>query len=825
MNRAFRSGLVLLLLTAGCTLADRRGDLEILPGGPLRASRTLSFEIGARSSAPQVIVSIDGRDRGPYDTNERLDLDVSGLAEGVHTIRARLATGGKDSPERTFEIDRTAPTVTLDPPPGVVAAPDPLVVTLSFSKPIDVAALQTSLTLPVGGVALPTTVNVAADGLSATVRLDVPLRFVSAAQLELATADLFGNAAVPFSRPIAWSAPPTPFDVPSGLVANQSAAIPVSLDPAWTGATGPLTVLLCASNPSLSGPSGCLEVPLASAPGVVTFDTSAMRDGSYVVLVRSPTLQQSPARQLTVHHPALWVDLIPEKSLVNGPVRIAVQLVGDLPDSLDLLANGTAIGTLAPPPGVGQLKTTFTWSAAVPDGTYAFGVAAPAGWTVQARQVGSVTIDRTPPTFQLRSAGTLDSSFPVVQIAASEDVTGTAALRLDGTPISTAAPTGTRDFSFVLPTGPSTSDGILTFDLSAVMDAAGNVGALAASVRYPVWLGLFGEGPLLVAGSPIVAKEAVTVRLAGSLSGSAGVGWIDSAGALHWSTFGDTVISTAGAVAAGLSAAAGNDSAWVTAGPTLGWSETAAGGGASVRLWYVAPAGSATAAPGATLPRFGALGEAIATWTEPDGAGGRTVQFLRSYLPAVPPFAPASGLPTDAVTDFATGATYRALAWIDGSGAVPQLALSNAAVSTTGTLGPWLTVAASLNVDPAKPASEPALSGSTLAWVEGGLVRSARIDAAGTGVVHDDPPSAGPCRWPRFLPWHPASDAPVLVFVEGGAAGDVIAARRWISGTGWTSLPAVNAGVAGPVRSLAVAGSVVTWTDDLGHVYARRLNR
>jgi hypothetical protein len=159
---------------------------------------------------------------------------------------------------------------------------------------------------------------------------------------------------------------------------------------------------------------------------------------------------------------------------------------------------------------------------------------------------------------------------------------------------------------------------------------------------------------------------------------------------------------------------------------------------------------------------------------------------------------------------------YAPVAWLEG-GAVPQVA---AALWS----GPWLEVSQSLNADPAIAAESPTAYRDWLAWVEGGILRAGRFQASPVGLLRLDPPTVGVARWPRFLGGSNVAD-PVLVYVAAGPAGDTIEALRLGSGAAWERLAPANEGVVGEVRSLIAAGSMVTWTDALGRVYARRLNR
>jgi hypothetical protein len=225
----------------------------------------------------------------------------------------------------------------------------------------------------------------------------------------------------------------------------------------------------------------------------------------------------------------------------------------------------------------------------------------------------------------------------------------------------------------------------------------------------------------------------------------------------------------------------------------------------------------------------------LLVWTG-ETAFGRSIRALDSVGVAHAATLEAGARPLDATMRLeqgpAIGAVRTELAWIDGRGPVAQLVLQVAEATFGSPLTPvtqWTTLVASANTDPAQAASEPEMCGRGVAWLEGGLVRFGEVDAVTQRFTRADPQSGPNARSARCLSRYPAVQTvpppPVLLWVEPGPSGDVIAARRWIEGTGWTVLSPVNEGVVGEVRTLAVAGSVVTWTDAAGHVFARRLNR
>jgi hypothetical protein len=110
-----------------------------------------------------------------------------------------------------------------------------------------------------------------------------------------------------------------------------------------------------------------------------------------------------------------------------------------------------------------------------------------------------------------------------------------------------------------------------------------------------------------------------------------------------------------------------------------------------------------------------------------------------------------------------------------------------------------------------------------VAWAEGGVLRAGSFATPSDPLVRDDPPTAFPSRWPRFIPWSVESGGlPVLVFVETGPAGDRLAALRR-GPQGWSALPPPN-DVVSAIVGLQVSGSVVTILDTAGGIHLVRLN-
>jgi hypothetical protein len=225
-------------------------------------------------------------------------------------------------------------------------------------------------------------------------------------------------------------------------------------------------------------------------------------------------------------------------------------------------------------------------------------------------------------------------------------------------------------------------------------------------------------------------------------------------------------------------------------------------------------------------------------WTEDMGAGravraasvsntsqaGKQVHDLGSSTSLAP-----VALASSPALFFGDGDFTPTLAWVedagDGVGRI-RCALAAAPPAT------WYDFGASLNADPALGAGPPAISmryfsSPILAWSEQGrLVLRERDSSAGAWgapqVLNAD--LAASAEQPVFLQ-PPFGGVPiVLAWVERGATDRILA--RALDGDTWTLLEgAANDGVAGAVASLRVSGDVVTWTDELGRVHARALNR
>jgi hypothetical protein len=838
------AGLALVL--AGCTLSDQRTEPTFLPEGLLFGGAALEFELRAARGA-RATVYVDGAEVGDVQVNAPESIDVSRLAVGRHTLRAKVHEGpyAVETGVRDFEVERTPPRLTASPAPSELAVPGTFQVALSFDEPIRVAALlEASFFADDQGRTLPTTLSADPDGLHATATLGIPLWARSGVRLVVSPVDRAGNTAdLSTLPPLRWSAPVTPVEVTVPEYVGDRLEATLAFPAGYTGPTGPLVVLLCTSDPRgvLSRLEACPSVEIADASQAAAIDTSAIPTSYRWIAALLPGHRPSAARMTRVH-PGVLVTIQPLRSLTNGPVDVTFSATGELPDSMELLAAGEVVGTLVrsgPPSGFSTASTTVTWPAAVPDGVYTLGVRGPTAWGLD-RFTAQVTVDRTPPAITIEVAAEQDArQAGEARLSAPEPFTGTVTYLVDGQPFRTwplglAATTATVPANG--PPSPAWLDATLAIDVTGLVDAAGNhaVGAVPAG-RFPVWLSPAGPGPLETGGAPILARDAVATppRFLG-VAQDLRIALVDQAGDVLAGRLATLPATPHGEPGASTSALVCTGNA---INPLVAWREVSAAGTRIRQLQFeddgVVPLAPLVAAAGASAARL-SQGDTSLAWTEPADGGARSVGLVAPGFDGGT--RPTAGLPTtaldavdDCCVDRADG-SYRLLAWLDGGGPVPQLALSASRRDFTGAGdGPWSLLAGSLNADAAQPAADPVVLGTRVAWAEGQTIRAARVDAAGTGVEPQDPVAAPGARWPRFVPrfldFNDPGAPPLLLFVEPGPAGDVIAARRFVAGTGWAEIPPVNAGVPGEVRSLAVSAQHVTWTDAAGHVFVRRLNR
>ena len=144
--------------------------------------------------------------------------NTTGVGEGTYSVTAQLAVGttAATSNAITVVVDRTPPQVvvsSLIPAPGagnvVLAAP----IQASFSEPV-LASTVTASAIPVydsKGSALPTTVSLSADGLSATVHVSssqgITLDQTFTGSFTHGITDLAGNALQDLSTTWSWTVP------------------------------------------------------------------------------------------------------------------------------------------------------------------------------------------------------------------------------------------------------------------------------------------------------------------------------------------------------------------------------------------------------------------------------------------------------------------------------------------------------------------------------------------------------------------------------------------------------------------------------------------
>ena len=405
-------------------------------------------------------------------------------------------------------------------------------------------------------------------------------------------------------------------------------------------------------------------------------------------------------------------------------------------------------------------------------------------------------------------------------------------------------------------------------------DRAGNLAVLDCGFDAPAWLAPWGDGPIL-AGTEVVK--------ASSLAFEARLEWQPDPslrGLMAWTPAADQplagrllaaadpgggfqaheVVGTDGAACTSASVSTKRFQNGIVPGtPWVAWTETDAAGPSPVRLarwdgaaWRRDPAGgvgSSTQRPANVVLNMGAMvdGEGVAAY-EVDGSGGvpgiaaqRLSGGTWTDPGAIPAVLPGSSQGAPAVAtgpwgSATTGLPSMLLAYTEtGPGGVPQI---RAALSFPGK--GWSPAPSVVNLDPSVSATEPTAViqvAMAVAWVESGkvLVREYDLifgypDFTTVSVLNHDPGRRA--RSPRAVEGGENTRAPITIyFVEEGPGGDEIWARRW-SGSSWVLLPGpVNAGVAGPVRSLTVSsmgegfGASIAWLDDQGRAFVRAENR
>lgn len=122
-------------LAAGCTLVDGRPHVEVeaatLPF--VGASFELTVRVRGEGRIAQVLV--DGRVQAEVRTNEPQSVDMAGVAEGSHRLRARLvdAPFPAESKELEVRVDQRPPTLVATPEPGLLLGSAPPTITLHLA--------------------------------------------------------------------------------------------------------------------------------------------------------------------------------------------------------------------------------------------------------------------------------------------------------------------------------------------------------------------------------------------------------------------------------------------------------------------------------------------------------------------------------------------------------------------------------------------------------------------------------------------------------------------------------------------------------------------
>ncbi len=527
-----------------------------------------------------------------------------------------------------------------------------------------------------------------------------------------------------------------------------------------------------------------------------------------VVNVRDPIGFVTSSRGPRWNAPPLgvrWSGILSEA--VAGVISLTAQWYAAAPSRVDVLLNGTAIGSLAP-------SSSLAWDTRLwPDGVYRLELFAPG----YASDVWRVVVDNTPPRLVSCEPGSTppDDAFirDFVRAVFSECVCNGSYCDSSYCHLTVSAP---APLGLVAPTA-------YRFTFPTVHDVAGNVlpAGEGCTVNYPAWRRPWGTAALAVPGAgPSVA---LGINRVTQVPDTGEVLFVSPA----------TLLEPAN-VRRALSSVPGPwdlDPSPLNSGPLAADPQLRVNGYSSamwledingtwtIRAWAAQPP---VEIPVSTSPVVLARGAGNYGWVETSPTGVREARIAvgKDSLGAWVISPPAN---VNAGADAASPWVSRfadlysdetAVAFLETvPGGIPQL---RARCWQGGVSGQWVSVGDVLNRDASLAASEPSLAWSStpiVAWVEGGRVLVRRGDAAGNwGPAEDllaDPGTSASS--PRILgPW--------IVFVAHGLDGDRFETRAW-GGGAWISRVPLTA--SGAVTSWEALSSplAITWTDGSGGPY------
>lgn len=755
----------LALASTGCTLYDGR-QLEFVALAPMPVGSELAYRVKASRGVKTAVTAVDGGAGVSVPTNTDLRLDVSALGEGVHWLTAAASFEREMQPATLrLAVERGS---SLFQAPGIARA------------------------VPAPG------------GLVAPSPFVVELTFSRVLDPEELEATFVDAAGAPLATSVAATSPRS-LRLVLGSPLERAGQVQAR-----------------AKVKSLNGLRASVSAgPWSAFHAHVTFD--------------SFPLATNGTAKLQLHASGVETALLPGQAI--------------------LLAGGVPVATLGAQPWPPVAWDTGSFA----EGRYLLSAKVP-GWADDGSWSAgpTVTVDRTPPRItcvprfgRTDEIGVHEGLF----ITSDEPLWGSIApaILVDGVPHPTQWIPGPGPWDLNLgmlaprPVPPVTLAATLGPD---AIDQAGNPAVVPATCSFasPAWLSPWGQGPLATEAGAILAEEVALQwdALSLGLGTVLDLAFVPPAGQPD---AGRVMLTRAtargpGAVPSTMSSARAATSSLSLSRGLLAWTERLASGPGQVHavswggpaisgaLNRVATHDASHGAVGAYLDPY--LAQPMIVWSEDDGAGGRAIRtllYLTTWMESGGDVRSAPG----AVADFPSLSVNspgpdifidQFLAFLE---TVPGGVAQVRTASAKG-LSPWSAVPGSWNADPVMAASEPSGyaggGGTLLAWVEGGKVWARQGDWGG--------PALGPASALNVEPAHlarspRATSEGVVVFVEAGAAGDEVWARRW-DGRAWALLPGpLNAGASGPVRSLAVhAGSsffspvpAVAWVDQGGRVFVR----
>jgi hypothetical protein len=321
-----KRGLVAWLIVAsGCTLVDRRPELQLLPAGDLVAGLVLTLEVRA-SGADTARVFLDGEELRQIAVNQRVQLRAVEWAPGRHTLRVRLdGTPYPRELERAVIVGAPPPEIRVTSPVGPLNGNVPFDIVVESSEELDLDPGIAAATAP-GGAEVPIEPS-RPDERTVRIRVPRPIAETGPFRLSGAIRTRYTGYVFPLNDRL-WAADRIPVSfVGPAFDSVHRGPVPISLSESYP-VGGSITVRAAC---------GAVTVDAATVPAgtrSLTWDPSSVPDGQCTLSASGPGWADAPGPRLYLDRAAPEVKACSSDGNVRHPIRVVVDPEALVPTDL-----------------------------------------------------------------------------------------------------------------------------------------------------------------------------------------------------------------------------------------------------------------------------------------------------------------------------------------------------------------------------------------------------------------------------------------------------------------------------------------------------------